>query len=171
MTLHNKLLADHEKYIDKIAYRICSNKHDRMILVNRGREEFLKALKTYDPTKSKLTTYMRDRLVGVMLDERRKLKWFKRDDKYEIISLESVKDADLFVDIDEQLETFEQNEIVKNAIKLLPDVEKNLIIYHYWYGYTFYEISDLLGLSFSWCSKLHIKVLTKLKELIEEAKK
>lgn len=68
---------------------------------------------------------------------------------------------------DEDYETKEFSQIIREAVGQLPDTERKLIEYYYYQGLTLEEIGNKLGLSKSWTSRLHTKCLQHLCQMLK----
>ena len=67
---------------------------------------------------------------------------------------------------DKQLERKNENERLANALGQLEEVERVLIKRHHYYDESLTDIGNELGLSTSWCSRIHARALEKLRELL-----
>jgi RNA polymerase sigma factor for flagellar operon FliA len=69
---------------------------------------------------------------------------------------------------DEQLAREEERLRLRRAVDTLPDLERKLLIRHYFDGAPFIEAAAELGLSKSWASRLHTRALESLFEKLRE---
>lgn len=68
--------------------------------------------------------------------------------------------------LENQIEKTSSLEVLKNALAQLPEREQMIIKLYYYNELTFKEIGEILNLSFSRVSQLHMLSMLKLKELI-----
>jgi RNA polymerase sigma factor FliA len=69
---------------------------------------------------------------------------------------------------EDRLEVKELKERVKEAIKKLPDNERQLLIGYYYEGKTLEDAGAAIGQSKSWASRLHARAVERLKEYMAE---
>lgn len=63
-----------------------------------------------------------------------------------------------------QIEFTEQREILKNAVALLSERERDVVQMHYFEGLSFEKIANILGVSKQRISQIHSKIVKRLKE-------
>lgn len=64
----------------------------------------------------------------------------------------------------------QEKEMLREVMKGLPDRERRLMEYHYYQDMTLEQAAGQLGLSKSWASRLHAKILNKLKTALKKRK-
>lgn len=97
-------------------------------------------------TKNTLTDYYRTNHLQVELDEN--------------IALEDEED-------DEGILTDENLDKLAEALKQLPEKERNIIVMYYYSGYSLKQISEKLSISYAYVKILHKKTLFSLKNYIK----
>ena len=68
----------------------------------------------------------------------------------------------------EELEMGESRQVIHAAIEELPDQEREIIMMYYFKDLTLQEVSERLGLSKSWASRLHSRAVQHLQRLVAE---
>jgi RNA polymerase sigma factor for flagellar operon FliA len=85
-----------------------------------------------------------------------------------VLSLDAAENIDIKdetgVDPHVEYEMKEEKEILQQLIQELPPREQELINMYYYNNLTLEEIGNKLGLSKSWVSRLHARVIEKLRE-------
>ena len=69
-------------------------------------------------------------------------------------------------EIHEQLATARNSQLVRKALKALPERERKLVRLHYWEDLSLAEAGEKLGLSRSWACRLHARAIGRLARLI-----
>ena len=69
-------------------------------------------------------------------------------------------------EIHEQLATARNSQLVRAAMKQLPERERELVRLHYWKDMSLAEAGKKLGLSRSWACRLHARAISRLAELM-----
>jgi len=72
------------------------------------------------------------------------------------------------VSASDELELGESRRAVQEAISELPEQEKEIIHLYYFQDLTLQEVSERLGLSKSWASRLHSRAVQHLQQLVSE---
>jgi RNA polymerase sigma factor for flagellar operon FliA len=70
---------------------------------------------------------------------------------------------------DEQLESRQLQDLVREAVDKLPARERQLILAHYWGEETLLDAGRDLGISKSWASRTHARALLKLRRYVDAA--
>jgi RNA polymerase sigma factor FliA len=66
----------------------------------------------------------------------------------------------------EELELGESRRVIHEAIEELPEQEREIIVKYYFQDLTLQEVSERLGLSKSWASRLHSRAIQHLQRLV-----
>lgn len=120
-------------------------------------EVFLKVqrgLAGFDERKASLSTWIYSVARNAVIDFYRRFRVFGQMDE-EIACTE---------DGFEEILNAETLEELAVALEHLPERERNLIILHYYSGFSLKEISHRMGISYSYIKELHVKALVRLKK-------
>lgn len=83
-----------------------------------------------------------------------------------IVSLDASEDIDIedenALNMEQRAEFMEVRQKMRDAIGILPDKEKKLVMMYYFQNKTLEEIGERMGLSKSWTSRLHARALALL---------
>jgi RNA polymerase sigma factor for flagellar operon FliA len=66
----------------------------------------------------------------------------------------------------EELEFGESRRVIHESIEELPEQEREIILMYYFKDLTLQEVSERLGLSKSWASRLHSRAVQHLQQLV-----
>lgn len=90
-----------------------------------------------------------------------------------ITSLDAAMEANLkdesHPDAEAKLQLDEARVMVRRSIRMLPDQERQLLEMYYYKDMSMQQVGDALGLSKSWTSRLHARVIDKLHRMLEDA--
>lgn len=70
---------------------------------------------------------------------------------------------DLAEGVDRQLEQASDREMMRDAVAVLPEQQRTVIVLSYWEGLTLAQIGDILGVSESWVCQIRNRALAKLR--------
>jgi RNA polymerase sigma factor (sigma-70 family) len=153
------------RYAAHLPRHVADSEHDD--LANVARLELFESIKTWDPRKNpKVWPLAQQRITGAMRDHIRYLTKSDPTRLYEWIT----NAAYLFMSV-EQSPHFE-NKIedgfqLDKAMRVLNEVERQVVIMYYRDNRTFKEIAKMVGLSESQVSRIAKTSTQKMKEIIE----
>ena len=115
-------------------------------------------LDTFDETKSSLSTWIYTIAGNVLTD------FFRRNRPSDELD-EELRDES--TPVEEGLLKRESLERLANALEKLDTRERDLIVHHYYFGKSLLEISEILGVSYTYTKVLHKKALNLLRKDLE----
>lgn len=154
----------YREYYDKIFGYVLFRINDRIATEDIVSDVFLKVyenIDSFDETKASLSTWIYSITQNTLKDHYRT---FKNFDEIP----ETQEDG---TSIEDELCNAETLQALADALKTLAERERNIIILHYYYGKSFREISDKLGISYTYVKVLKAKALNILKEYLVKSKK
>lgn len=79
------------------------------------------------------------------------------------------KEVPLDNDVEDKMQQIvvDNMEILNGALKILDDISARIIIYHYYYGYSFKELAQLLGVNYATVRKKHERAIKKIKNFLK----
>lgn len=153
LNIKEKIYAE---YFERVAGYIRShidNEEDREDIVS---EIFLKIyakLESYDERKSSLSTWVYTITKNTVID------YYRTKKSYELL-VESIATEDNG-DIDSYLDD------LSDALAQLNERERDLIILHYYSGYTLKCVADMMDISYIYAKVIHKKALNELRLLMK----
>lgn len=163
----NALITSEELYRgyhSKVARYISAhvqNAHDREDLLQQVFLNAISALDSYDPSRSAVGTWLYTVTRNTVID-------YYRKKEHEPVPTE-LDELDLFpAESEEKTLTSETLEALASALEKLPQRERNIIIYRFYYGISAKETAEKVGVSYSNVRFLQYSALKKLRRLLEE---
>ncbi len=150
ITAEDLYLQFHDKVAAYVAGKV-ENRHDAEDLVS---DIFVKAcgkLASYDPAKASLSTWIYTIAHNAVIDHYRSRKT--------MVEYADYMDAAEFA-AEEPDERLEQ---LADALLTLKEKERDLIILHYYKGYTLKKVAEMMGMSYINAKVIHKKALTALR--------
>ncbi len=154
----------YREYYDKIFGYVLFRINDRNATEDIVSDVFLKVyenIDSFDETKASLSTWIYSITQNTLKDHYRTFKTFDEIP-------ETQEDG---TSIEDELCNAETLQALADALKTLAERERSIIILHYYYGKSFREISDKLGISYTYVKVLKAKALNILKEYLVKSKK
>lgn len=144
------LVAEHQKQIFTLAYRMCGNQDDA---ADMAQEALIKVYRNLDKFKgdSKFSTWLYRVVTNTCLDEMKKL---KRKAAYSLDAERETKDGTMKTDIEdpsatpeERAEQSETKELVQAALLKVSEKHREILILRDIQGFAYEEIAQMLGCS------------------------
>lgn len=169
ITAFEKLIISHEKTVYNIAYRMFNNEEDAKDISQEVFIKFYKSLSKFDGT-SKISTWIHRITVNTCIDELRKRKGKETSSIDDVINMD---EGDLKKQYqnnsktpEEKLISKEDTEALKEAINLLSENHKTLIILRDIQGLSYLEIADITGSSLGTIKSRLARARVQLKNII-----
>lgn len=149
-------------YRDKVARYVRSrvaNAHDAEDLVSAVFVKVCAKLPDYDSSKASLSTWI------YVITQRTVMDWLRRArPALELTDgLSSVQD-----EVEAQFLRTESLTALANALKALPERERDTVILHYYHGWKLKEIALRMGLSYTTVKATHSSALAKLRRSLAQ---
>lgn len=147
-------------YHEKVAAYVRTRITDQYAAEDVVSEVFLKVyqkLESYDESRASLSTWIYTITRNTVIDYYKKKKTLNVFAD-EITEAEEIPDE---MPADEEL-----LEDLANALEKLSERERDLIILHYYKGYTLKQIADMMGMSYINAKVIHAKTLSALRRLL-----
>lgn len=84
-------------------------------------------------------------------------------------ALEATLKDEVNKDPEQALQLDEARSLVRRTLRTLPEQERQVLEMYYYKDMSMQQVGDALGLSKSWTSRLHARVIDKLHRMLEEA--
>ncbi len=160
-------------------------------LISAGFIGLLDASRKFDPSKgASFSTYAHIRIRGAIMDELRKMDWASRPERERIkksrengddtrplevhfLSLENVPGCEVWESqgtlesAEESLEKKELGDIVFEAIRSLPPMEKIVLALYYYHDLTLKEIGNMLGIGESRVSQIRSSAIKNMRKALK----
>ena len=115
-------------------------------------------LEYYDESRASLSTWIYSITRNTVID------YYKKRESQKILSFDEVAEIE---EIPDELPADEELlEDLANALEKLSERERDLIILHYYRGYTLKRIAEMMGMSYINAKVIHAKVLSVLRKLL-----
>lgn len=115
-------------------------------------------LEYYDESRASLSTWIYSITRNTVID------YYKKRETQKILSFDEVAEIE---EIPDELPADEELlEDLANALEKLSERERDLIILHYYRGYTLKRIAEMMGMSYINAKVIHAKVLSALRKLL-----
>lgn len=153
LNIKEKIYAE---YFEKVTGYIRSHVENDQDREDIASEVFLKVyakLDSYDERKASLSTWIYAITKNTVID------YYKSSKSYKILT-ESIA-ADDESDIDGDLDD------LADALAQLGERERDLIILHYYSGYTLKCVADMMNISYIYAKVIHKKALSELRSLMK----
>ena len=153
LNIKEKLYAE---YFEKVTGYIRSHVENDQDREDIASEVFLKVyakLDSYDERKASLSTWIYTITKNTVID------YYKSRKSYEILT-ESIAAEDKN-DLDSDLDD------LADALAQLGERERDLIILHYYSGYTLKCVADMMNISYIYAKVIHKKALSELRTLMK----
>ena len=157
MTEAAKIEQIYEEYQEKVRRYISGkiqNPHDAEDLVSNVFVKVYQKLETFDETKASLSTWI------YTITQRTVVDWF-RTAKIHMELPEVVPGSE---DVETSMFQEELLGALAQALKSLPERERDLITLHYYTGYTLKDIAGRMGISYTTAKTIHNSALGRLKD-------
>ncbi len=144
------------KFHDKILGYLTSRLNDTVLAEDLCADVFLKVyekIDTFDSEKSSLSTWIYTVTRNTLTDYFRTRK----------VNSEIPETLAADFSVEETVANNETLELLAEGLEQLDERERNIIILHYYSGFTLTEISEKMGISYSYVKVLHNKALNSLK--------
>lgn len=169
ITAFEKLIISHEKTVYNVAYRMFNNEEDAKDISQEVFIKFYKSLNKFDGT-SKISTWIHRITVNTCIDELRKRKGKEASSIDDVISMD---EGDLKKQYqnnsktpEEKLISKEDTETLKEAINLLSENHKTLIVLRDIQGLSYLEIAEITGNSLGTIKSRLARARVQLKNII-----
>jgi len=152
-------------YVSTLPSHIKSSEADD--LASEAKIAFVEALKTWDPRKGELWTYVSIRLKGSMQDYLRKKKMDQVSGMYEWIN----SAAYTYLAFNKEAIVSDHSDDIMNidtAMRVLEEKEKIVVEQYYKKDKTFKQIGDEIGLSESQVSRICKEATTKMRKAVKK---
>ena len=150
------------EYRDKVERYIKShvaNSQDREDLVSRVFHNAISAFGSYDPSRAALGTWIyaitRNTVVSYYREKKR---------EPELVEIEELAAAET----EEHLPTSEMLEALAEALEQLPERERRIIVWRFYYGLSAKETAEKVGVSYSNVRFIQHRALKKLRDILEK---
>lgn len=155
-----KLYADfHGKVMSYVAGKV-SNPHDAEDLVSSVFVKVYQKMDVYDESKASVSTWIYTITRNTVVDYYRTRKQFS----------EVPEDFTIGGEIDQKLINDEMLEQLYEALSQLDVRSRDLIILHYYKGYTLKVTAEKLQISYAYAKIIHRKALQSLQRLMKDSK-
>ncbi len=161
MTEAEKRERIYEEYQEKVRRYISSriqNPHDAEDLVSCVFLKVYQKLGDFDETRASLSTWI------YVITQRTVVDWFRTAK----VSSELPEVIPASVDVEASVFQNELLEALAQALETLPERERDLIILHYYTGYTLKDIAGRMGISYTTAKIAHSSALSRLKKLLSQ---
>lgn len=142
----------HEKVLRYVSGKL-SNHHDAEDLTSMVFVKVYQKLDTFDESKASLSTWIYTITKNTLVD------WFRTQKSH--LQLEESLPAD--GDVEESLLQNETLEMLADALEVLSVRERDIIILHYYSGYTLKSIAEKMQISYTTAKVEHKAALNRLK--------
>ena len=140
-----QLVTPHEKMMYALAYRMCGNAEDAKDCLQDSMLRIYKALPNFRG-ESSLSTWFFRIVTNSCLDSHRRRK-VRRAESLEQLSQDGWNPADSAPGPSQLTENAELKRLLSKAIALLPPEIKSTVIMRDIHGFSYEEISDILGIN------------------------
>ncbi len=148
-----KIYAEFSKKVKCYVSSHVENTHDREDVIS---EIFLKiyaSLDRFDETKASMSTWIYTITKNTVID------YYRSKRTFETLSENAAADDDGELDFD--------LDALAEALSKLGKRERDLIILHYYSGYTLKSIAEMINISYIYAKVIHKKALTELEGLMK----
>ncbi|MGN0678817.1 MAG: RNA polymerase sigma factor [Oscillospiraceae bacterium] len=161
----NKGISAEQLYIDykdKVFGYIFNRIHNHAEAEDLTSDVFAKVvthIDTYDPEKASPSTWVFVITRNTLIEYFRKQKQTEDIDELDIPVFSEALDGIILR---------EEQEMLAEALKMLPEKMRDVIVARYYYGFRFAQIGEMMDMSEANARVTHARALAKLKEIIEK---
>lgn len=152
----------YKDFKDKVFGYLCNKTSSYQEAEDICSDVFLKIyakLESFDPGKASLSTWIFHITRNTLFD------YFRRSRITEELDENIPEDSDFSENICRE----EALEALADALQIIPERERNIVLLHYYRKMSLKELSEKMGISYSYTKLLHNQAISRLKKELEKA--
>lgn len=158
-----QLLRGIEHSVYRTAFYILGNEHDAMDASQEALIRIYSKINTYQE-KAKFTTWVQRIVTNVCIDKFRKKKNTVSIDEHEMIFQSSDS-------VEGEIERSGMAQDIREAIEMLPEHHRNVVVLRYLQDFSYQEIADVLDMPLNTVKSYLFRARQQLQELLHEYQK